>query len=119
MVLDIERATRRLMAVGLDEEVATGIADVVAEATGDLATKADLESAIAKLELDIAEFKREALVEIAEFKSEVLVQIAELRADMGQLEGRFFRALWIMGAGLLLANAALLSAVTGIILALG
>ena len=50
MVIDSERATRRLVAVGVDEDMATAIADIVADATEGLATKEDL----AEVKADIA-----------------------------------------------------------------
>ena len=42
MVVDVERTARRLEAVGMDGPTAQAIADIVADAVEDLATKADL-----------------------------------------------------------------------------
>ena len=42
MALNLERARRRLMAVGIEGDRADAIADVVADATDDLATKQDI-----------------------------------------------------------------------------
>ena len=96
MALNLERARRRLMAVGIEEERADAIADVVADATDDLATKQDLAEVKAELKQDIAELK---------------VGIAELRAEL-------YRALWRLGIGLILAGTALLGIQTAILVAL-
>ena len=49
MAFDAERAARRLTDAGMEQRAATGVADLVHDATGGLATKADLEALRADL----------------------------------------------------------------------
>ena len=49
MALNLERARRRLMAVGIEDDRADAIADVVGDATDDLATKQDIADLRAEL----------------------------------------------------------------------
>ena len=88
MVIDSERAARRLVAVGVDEDTATAIADIVADATEGLASKED----IADLKVDNAELR---------------VELAALRADNAKSEARNARAMWYLGIGIIAGNAAI------------
>ena len=92
MALDTEQAKLRLMAVGLEEPVANEVAYTIGEATKDLATKQD-----------VADIKQ---------------LIAELRADMGKLEGKFYRHMWLLGMGLIVAGTAILGIHAAILVAL-
>ena len=49
MAFDAERAARRLTDAGMEPRAATGVADLVDDATGGLATKADIEALRADL----------------------------------------------------------------------
>ena len=110
MVLDLGRARRRLTAAGMEEDTANAVADVIADATDDLATKQD----IAELKEEIARLdgKIDALIGQLEGK------IGLLEGKIGLLEGKFFRALWLQGIGLILAGTALLGIQTAILVAL-
>ena len=88
MALDLGRARRRLMAVGIEEDRADAIADVVAEATGDLATSQD----IVAVKQDLAEVK-------AELKQD----IADLKQEVSEMKAGFYRALWLQSGVLLTA----------------
>ena len=111
MALDLGRARRRLTAAGIEEDRADAVADVVAEATGDLATKQDIAELEAATKQDLAEVKKDLgeveaalkkdISEIKEDIAELKVEIAKLDGKMealiGKLEGKLFRGLWIQG----------------------
>ncbi len=50
---DTHQAVRRLTAAGVDEEPAEAIVEVVGDATSDLATKADVELAVAQMTAEL------------------------------------------------------------------
>ena len=68
-------AMRRLEQAGMERAQAEATVETMREAQSELATKADLRTALAALE------------------SRLLLALAELRADL-------YRALWIQGAGI-------------------
>ena len=91
ITFDTRKAVRNLQAAGFAEVQADAMVDTLAEAfTDTVATKTD----IAEVKTDIAEVK----TEIAEVKTEL--KSMATKAEIGRLEGRVFRALWIQGGGI-------------------
>ncbi|MDE2695956.1 MAG: hypothetical protein OXH97_05505 [Chloroflexota bacterium] len=82
MAFDAERAARRLTDAGMEQGAATGVADLVHDATGGLATEASLQAGL-----------------------------LELRAEIAHLEARIYRALWLQGAAIVGATAAIMTIV--------
>ena len=66
----------------MEPRAATGVADLVDDATKELATEASLQAGL-----------------------------LELRADMARLEARIYRALWLQGAAIVGAMAAILTTI--------
>ena len=85
MAFDTERASRRLNDGGLDDRAAQSVADVVDGATSGFATEASLLDA----------------------KAELTGEVHSLRAEM-------YRALWIQGAGIIAATAAIVAVATAL-----
>ena len=83
MVINVERATRRLMDAGLDEGAANGVADVMAEATDGLATQASLDIGLAELRTAIAELRTEVKGDMARLETELK---SDIKSDMARLE---------------------------------
>lgn len=90
VTFDTRKAVRNLQAAGFAEAQADAMVDTLAEAfTDTVASKADIDRLEASTKADTAEVK-------ADLKAD----IAEVRAEIGRLEGKVFRALWIQGAGI-------------------
>ena len=90
VTFDTRKAVRNLQAAGFAEVQADAMVDILAEAfTDTVASKADIDKLEASSKADTAEVR-------ADLKAD----IAEVRAEIGRLEGRVFRALWIQGAGI-------------------
>ena len=90
VTFDTRKAVRNLQAAGFAEVQADAMVDTLAEAfTDTVASKADIDKLEASSKADTAEVR-------ADLKAD----IAEVRAEIGRLEGRVFRALWIQGAGI-------------------
>ncbi len=85
MAFDTQRAARRLADAGLDERAAAGVADVVDSATSGLATEAT-----------------------------VLALGAELKEDVHSLRAEMYRTLWLQGAGIVAATAAIVGIATAL-----
>lgn len=79
VTFDTRKAVRNLQAAGFAEVQADAMVDTLAEAfTDTVASKADIDRLEASTKADIAEVK----------------------AEIGRLEGKVFRALWIQGVGI-------------------
>ena len=90
VTFDTRKAVRNLQAAGFAEVQADAMVDTLAEAfTDTVASKADIDKLEASSKADTAEVR-------ADLKAD----IAEVKAEIGRLEGRLFRALWIQGAGI-------------------
>lgn len=89
MAFDAQRAARRLTDAGMEPRAATGVADLVDDATTGLATEASL---------------LEVRAEIARLEGKLEASVAELRADL-------YRALWLQGAAIVGAVAAVMTIV--------
>ena len=96
MAFDTQRAARRLTDAGLDERAAEGVADVVESATHGLATEASL-----------LELRADLMGEVHGLRADVTGQVQALRAEM-------YRALWIQGAGIIAATAAIVGIATAL-----
>ena len=90
----------------MDNGQAEVVTNVVRDATADLATKADLNSALAGLEERLNERldAREAKLGFA------------LAAQEGRLRGELYKALWVFGLGVITVNIAVVSAAVGVAL---
>lgn len=79
LAFDTHRAVKALCEAGAAEPLAEAVVATVGDAiAGDVATKAD----------------------IAEVRTEIAQVRAELKAEIGGLEARLHRHLWIMAAGI-------------------
>ena len=90
LAFDTHQAVKVLTAAGADEALAEAVVATVGDAVGgNVATKADL-----------AEVKAELKSEITAVKAEIVEVRAELKIDLGDLEARLHRHLWVMAAGI-------------------
>ena len=93
MAFDAERAARRLTDTGMEPRAATGVAELVDDATAGLATEASMQTGLLELR-----------AEVARLDGKLDANIAELRADL-------YRALWLQGAAIVGAIAAVMTIV--------
>ena len=93
MAFDTERAARRLTDAGVEPRAANGVADVMATAIDGLATEASL-----------LELRGSTEASVARLEGKLDASIAELRADL-------YRALWLQGAAIVGAMAAIVTIV--------
>jgi uncharacterized protein involved in exopolysaccharide biosynthesis len=101
ITFDTRKAVRHLQGAGFSDAQADAMVDTLAEAFDDtVAAKADIAEVRAGLKADIAEVQADLKADIAEVQAASKTDIAELKAEIGRLEGRVFRALWIQGAGI-------------------
>ena len=125
MAFDTQRAARRLTDAGLDDRAAQGVADIVDSATSGLATEAtvlalreDLFSSRAELKADLlssrAELKEDLLSFRAELKADLLSFRAELKGDIHSLRAEMYRTIWMQGAGIIAATAAIVGIATAL-----
>ena len=97
LAFDTHQAVKALTAAGADEALAEAVVATVGDAVGgNVATKADLAEVKAELKGEIAAVR----AEIAEVKAEVSEVRAELKTDLGGLETRLHRHLWVVAAGI-------------------
>ena len=97
VTFDTRKAVRNLQAAGFSDTQADAMVDTLAEAfTDTVATKAD----IVTVRSDIDRLEASTKADIAEVKADLKADIAEVKAEIGRLEGKVFRALWIQGAGI-------------------
>ena len=106
MTIDTLAAAKALERAGMENGQAEAIANVVRDATADLATKADLNSLLAGLEGRLNERldAQEAKLGFA------------LAAQEGRLRGELYKALWVFGLGVISVNIAVISAAVGVAL---
>lgn len=101
ITFDTRKAVRHLQDAGFSDAQADAMVDTLTSAFDDtVAAKADIAEVRSDLKADIAEVRSDLKSDIAEVRSATKSDIAELKAEMGRLEGRVFRALWIQGAGI-------------------
>ncbi|MYD66649.1 MAG: hypothetical protein F4X26_11835 [Chloroflexi bacterium] len=100
MAFDAERAARRLTDTGMEPRAATGVADLVDDATADLATESSLARLEGKVDTSVAELR----ADMARLEGKLDASFAELRADL-------YRALWLQGAAIVGAIAAVMTIV--------
>jgi hypothetical protein len=97
LAFDTHQAVKVLTAAGADEALAEAVVATVGDAVGgNVATKADLAEVKAELKGEIAVVK----VEIAAVKADLAEVRAELKTDLGDLEARLHRHLWVIAAGI-------------------
>ena len=118
MAFDTQRAARRLTDAGLDERAAEGVADVVESATHGLATEASLLELRADLTGQMLELRADLMGQMLELRADLMGQMHGLRADVtGEvqaLRAEMYRALWIQGAGIIAATAAIVGIATAL-----
>ena len=96
-VFDTLKAVEGLEAAGMESRQAKAVVTTMAGAFEDtVATKTD----IIAIGSDITALKAELKQDIVEVKADLKADIAEVKAEIGRLEGRLFRALWIQGGGI-------------------
>ena len=86
---DTHDAVRKLRGAGIDEQAAEGIVEVVEEATSPLVTR------------DILQLELRGLR-------------SELRLDHSELRSELYRALWILGAGIVAVMSGLTAAAVAV-----
>ena len=93
LAFDTHRAVKALCEAGAAEPLAEAVVATVGDAiAGDVATKAD----IAEVRTEIAQVQTET----AQVRTEIAQVRAELKAEIGGLEARLYRHLWMMAAGI-------------------
>ena len=93
---DTHEAVRKLRGAGVDEEAAEGIVEVVEEATTPFVTREILQ------------------LELRGLRSELRSDHAELRSDHAELRSELYRALWILGAGIVAVMSGLTAAAVAV-----
>ena len=95
IAFDALAASQELREAGVEDRQAEAIAAAIRRAAaagrGGLATKADLDSGLASI------------------RSDLNSGLAGLHADIAASEARFYRALWIQGAGVIAAMTGIMS----------
>ncbi len=125
MAFDTQRAARRLTDAGLDDRAAQGVADIVDSATSGLATehsllelKADLHSFRSEIKADLHSFRSEIKADLhsfrSEFREELLASRSDLKEDVHSLRAEMYRTLWLQGAGIIAATAAIVGIATAL-----
>ena len=118
MAFDTQRAARRLADAGLDERAAAGVADVVDSATSGLATEATVLALRGELKEDLLSFRGELKEDLLSFRAELreglLASRAELKEDVHSLRAEMYRTLWLQGAGIVAATAAIVGIATAL-----
>src|SRR5438067_2745089 len=82
---DTLKLARRLEAAGFPTQQAGDMAEGIAEALSELATKADLAALRNEIAADIAALRADAKADIAGLRNEIRADIAALHADMEML----------------------------------
>ena len=89
---DTLSALRDLEAAGIDSMHAEAIVGVIARAREELATKADLDAAVAATKTDlaaaVATTKTDVETAVATTKADLAAAVARIKADMAALEAR-------------------------------
>ena len=93
---DTHESIRKLREQGHDEAQAEGVVEFVRDATAELVTREHFDA-----RLDAQDARIEA-------------RFAQVRTDMAEQRAEFFRALWLFGGGIVMINAAIVTAVVTI-----
>ena len=86
---DTHESIRKLREQGHDEAQAEGVVEFVRDATAELVTR-------------------------EHFDARLDARFAQVRTDMAEQRAEFFRALWLFGGGIVMINAAIVTAVVTI-----
>ena len=135
MTFDTLAAARALQRAGMENGQAEAVTNIVRDATADLVTKADLNSALAGLEerlaaqgdklfsAMVAQEDRLSSAMAAQgdkLSSAMAAQGDKLTSAMaaqeGRLRGELYKALWAFGLGIITINIAVVSAAVGVAL---
>lgn len=120
LVFDTLKATKVLKQAGFDEVQAEAVVATVGDAIGgSVATKADLEKTAGELHAEIQELRGDMQKMEAGLRADMQKMETELRADMQKMEAglhadmtaefrNLYRHLWIMAAGIIGLNVALM-----------
>ena len=120
LVFDTLKATKVLKQAGFDEVQAEAVVATVGDAIGgSVATKADLEKTAGELHAEIQELRGDMQKMEAGLRGDMQKMETELRADMQKMEAglradmaaefrNLYRHLWIMAAGIIGLNVALM-----------
>ena len=120
LVFDTLKATKVLKQAGFDEVQAEAVVATVGDAIGgSVATKADLEKTAGELHTEIQELRADMRKMEAGLRADIQKMETELRADMQKMEAglradmtaefrNLYRHLWIMAAGIIGLNVALM-----------
>ena len=122
LAFDTHQAVKALCEAGAAEPLAEAFVETIGDAvSGNVATKADIDRVETTLRADIADVKAdvdrvettlkadiagvraevaEVRTEVAGVRTEVANVRAELKTDLGGLEGRLYRQLWLMAVGI-------------------
>ena len=112
LAFDTHRAVKALCEACATESLAEAFVKTIDDAiSGNVATKADISASEAALRADIhrveatlrakiAESEARVQPKIADVWEEVKIDIGLVRAEIGVLEARLYRQLWIMAAGI-------------------
>ena len=98
---DTHDAVRKLRGAGVDEQAAEGIVEVVQEATSPLVTR------------DILQ------LELHELRSELRELHSDLRSELHEFRSELYRALWILGAGIVAVMSGLTAAAVAVAALIG
>ena len=109
LVFDTLKATKALKQAGFDEVQAEAVVATVGDAIGgSVATKADLEKTAGELHAEIQELRGDMQKMEAGLRADMQKVEASLRADMTAEFRNLYRHLWIMAAGIIGLNVALM-----------
>lgn len=113
LVFDTLKATKALKQAGFDEVQAEAVVATVGDAIeGSVATKADLEKTAGELHAEIQELRNEMHNDMQKMEAGLRADMqkveAGLRADMTAEFRNLYRHLWIMAAGIIGLNVALM-----------
>ena len=103
VTFDTHEAIRRLRAVGHSESQAEVIVETIRDASGPFVTREYLDSRLAE-QTAALDAKMAALdARMADLRADLRTEMADLRAEMAQLRADLYRALWLLGLGVVAA----------------
>ena len=104
LAFDTHRAVKALCEAGVAEPLAEAFVETIGDAiTGNVATKADIAASEVALRADVAVVRTEIAevrTEVASVRAELKTDIGLVWAEIGDLEARLYRQLWLMAAGI-------------------
>ena len=104
LAFDTHRAVKALCEAGAAEPLAEAFVETIGDAiTGNVATKADIAASEAALRAEITEVRTEVVevrTSVANVRAELKTDIGLVRAEIGDLEARLYRQLWLMATGI-------------------